>query len=112
MNSLESLYKAAVIEHRSGRISAAESLCRHIIQTDQRFARAWELLGIIHQQHGDWRRAVEFIEHAIRLEPHWGGFYHDLGNVLWTAHQHQAAEEALRKALVLMPNSSVVRAML
>src|SRR5437762_12215752 len=105
MNDLESFYQTAMSAHRAGRISDAEALCRQILDHDAHFARAWELLGIISQQQGDWERAVEYIEHAIRLEPRWPGFYHDLGTVLSSIHQYRAAEQALRVALSMMPQN-------
>src|SRR4051812_1290105 len=105
MNDLESLYRSAVTEHRAGRLAATVALCQQILTSDQRFARAWELLGIVLHQQGDWQRAIEYIERAIALEPHWPGFYQDLGNVLLAVHRYEAAEQSLRKALSMLPDN-------
>src|SRR5438874_1203126 len=45
MSQIEALYQTAVAEHRAGRVAAAESLYRQILDQDRLFARAWHLLG-------------------------------------------------------------------
>src|SRR5258707_418990 len=105
MNEPESLYRSAVAEHRAGNVERAEDLCRQAIKTNGSFARAWELLGLISHEQGETPRAIEYIERAIALEPQWPGFYHDLGNIYWSAGRHEEAERMLRQALRAMPQN-------
>ena len=65
MSSIESLYETAQSHHRAGRLEAAKSLYREILQRDSLFARAWHLLGVVLHQQGDTQAAIEHIQRAL-----------------------------------------------
>lgn len=105
MSHLASLYRIAVQNHRSGRSDVAAELCQQVLETDPAFARAWELWGLVLHGQGRLAQAIECVERAIQLEPQWNGFFHDLGNIYWSAGRHEDAEKALRTFLNTAPNS-------
>jgi protein O-GlcNAc transferase len=105
MNEPESLYRAAIAEHRAGRILAADQLCRQLLARYPAFARGWDLLGMTLHQQGDCLAAIDCIERAIALEPLWPAFYHNLASACWSVGQLAKAESALARALQMTPDS-------
>ncbi|OQW94786.1 MAG: hypothetical protein BWK79_04770, partial [Beggiatoa sp. IS2] len=54
---------------QAGQFQQAESVCRHILQSEPRHSEAWHGLGVIVSQLGRYTEAVEFIKKALVLQP-------------------------------------------
>jgi predicted O-linked N-acetylglucosamine transferase (SPINDLY family) len=112
MTDLETLYQTAMAEHRAGRLDAAETLYRQVLDRDRLFARAWHLLGVARYQRGDVASAIEYVERAIGLEPQWPVFYGNLATIYVGLGQAARAEAALRRALELDPQYAAATSLL
>lgn len=109
---LESLYQAAMAEHRAGRLDVASAGYQQVLERDRLFARAWHLLGVALHQQGQTARAIEFIERAISLEPQWAVFYGNLGSIYVSLGRSREAEPILRRSIELAPDGSTALAAL
>ena len=109
---LESLYQAAMTEHRAGRLDAAVALYQQVLDQDRLFARAWHLLGVALHQQGETARAIEYVQRAIGLEPQWAVFYSNLGSIYVSLGRCREAELNLRQAIELAPDSTTALVML
>ena len=109
---LESLYQAAMAEHRAGRLDVAIACYQQVLDRDRHFARAWHLLGVALHQQGDTARAIEYVQRAIGLEPQRAVFYNNLGSIYVSVGRSRDAEPVLRRAIELSPASSAALVML
>lgn len=69
----------AIEHHQAGRMVAAEVIYRQILAVDPDQTDAWHLLGVLALQVGRPEKAIEYIEHALRLSGANAGLYNNLG---------------------------------
>jgi superkiller protein 3 len=60
-------------------------------------------IGVTLLEHGEWKKAIEYFQRAIRLEPNNADAYYNLGNAFADAKRNEDAAAAYRKALELSP---------
>ena len=63
------IFTLAYYHRQLGNLEEAERLCRAILETRPEFSQAINLLGLIAEDRGDLRRALEFFEEASEFEP-------------------------------------------
>src|SRR5438105_3627937 len=102
MNEIEASYAAAVDEYRSGRLEAAEGLCRQVLARDGAHAEALHLLGVILHQRGETAEGIAHIQRAIELTPR-TSFYCNLAKIFQTQGEGRIAEQFARQAVALSP---------
>jgi tetratricopeptide (TPR) repeat protein len=68
-SELASTFSYALALHRTGQLSEAEEMYRHILRAQPRHFDSLHLLGVIYQQRGDHARAVRQIEAALKINP-------------------------------------------
>lgn len=90
----------------SGKLDAAEELCRQIVEARPGFADAWNVLGVILHRRGEGKEAVKAIRHAIRLNGAEANYYANVGEMLRQQGEVDAAITALRRATRLDPESA------
>ncbi len=99
----ESLARA-IHEHQSGRLQAAETAYRQILEIEPVHADALHLLGVLCTQTGRYRQAVKLISHALGVKPDWAEARFNLGNAWRALHQLDEAVGCYRRALELKPD--------
>lgn len=63
------IFTLAYYHRQLGNLEEAERLCRTLLETRPEFSQAINLLGLIEEDRGDLRRALEFFEEASKFEP-------------------------------------------
>jgi len=89
--------------HRSGRRSAAEELCRRILEREPRHAGALHLLGLMAEKQGRLPVAERLMRMAIAADPGVAEYGNNLGAVLGAMGRLDHAIDCFREALRLRP---------
>ncbi len=84
---VSSLMSEAAAHHQAGRLGKAEALYRRVLENDPSQADALHWLGVLCQQNGDSKTALDLIGKAVELRPQAADFVNNLGNI------HMAREE-------------------
>ena len=95
---------AALEDHRAGRLDAAESKYRRVLDTDPEEPDALHLLALCRHQRGDDTDAMPWAEKAVAVKPGSPAFHNTLGRVLRGLQQYERACEVFRQALTLDPD--------
>ncbi|RTR22984.1 tetratricopeptide repeat protein [Azospirillum griseum] len=102
----------ALDHHMGGRLDAAETLYRRILDADPGQADALHLLGVLAGQTGRADRGADLIRQAMAQRPDAADYPSNLGALLDAAGQPAAAAAACRRALALRPDFAVAWARL
>ena len=89
---IDALFQRAIYLHQQGQDDEAENLAQQVLDEQPEHAEANHLLGHIAAQHGQYRRACQFIASAIRLDPNQPSYWFHYGIAL---HREGRNEEAL-----------------
>ena len=89
--------------HGSGKLDAAETLYREILQADPDNPNALHGLGLIAYQTEHFEQAVELLQAAVRHKPDYVQAYNNLGNALNLIGRPDEAREAYEQAVLLSP---------
>ena len=96
-----------VMDHiRSGRLDAAEALCRRLAGPSSAEADVHHLLGVVALARKDLETAIANVRRAIALAPHVAHYYTNLGIAERTDDAPAAAERHYRCALRLEPGQA------
>ena len=104
MTTVSEALRAAVELHQSNRLQEAADLYVRILQADPSAADAWHLLGVLHHQVGQHRKAEEFIGAAIARDPACAAYHDNLGSARRGAGNPGGAADCHRRALALSPD--------
>lgn len=94
----------AVAHHQAGRLSAAETIYRQVLEAAPDQPEALHLLGVIANQVGQYQIAAGLIGRAIEVFPNDAAFHSNLGNALMNLGRIEEAQAAYERALVLKPD--------
>ena len=100
---VESWFNTAITAHKQGKLTVAAKWYHKVLEHAPKHADALHLLGVIANQHSDFKRAKFFIEKAITINPKPAIFHSNLGNSYRGLNMLQDAEQEYRKALYLDP---------
>jgi tetratricopeptide (TPR) repeat protein len=89
---------------QSGRLAAAESLCRQVLQVTPTQAETLQTLGIIVYQSGRPAEGIEWVRKAIAAKDNVAPFHSNLCELLRRAKRLDEAVAAGRQAIALDPN--------
>ena len=92
---------AAMAQHRSGELDAAEGAYRALLAESPADADALHFLGMLRFQVGDSGEALALLERSLGLAPGNSHAWNNLGNMLLHLERHQEAEQAYRRATAL-----------
>ena len=104
MATISEALNIAIQHHQAGRLQAAEQIYRQILAVQPNHPDAWHLLGVIANQAGKYKIAVEYLERAIGLKGDVAAFHHNLGDALLALRRLPEADARYRRALELDPN--------
>jgi tetratricopeptide (TPR) repeat protein len=103
-SELAGIYSSAVRMWAAGRMVEAKAACEHLIAVAPRHAEGLQLLGSIHFQCGDFRRAVELLRRSIEVNPNAPAAWLDLGRILHALKLSHQAAAMFRRAIALRPD--------
>jgi Flp pilus assembly protein TadD len=98
------LFRRGFVEHRSGRLEAAEAAYRQVLAVAPAHAEALHLLGVIAYRKGRSDLAIGYYERAIVANRDDPSYHSDLGVALCTLGRMAEAEAPYREALRLRPD--------
>src|SRR5262245_21644351 len=87
--------------HRARRFHEAEKLYRQALSAEPTHADAWHLLGMIAHEAGQNGPAIDYIRHALTLDPARPQYYSNLGTIYKTSADLERARECFQAALRL-----------
>jgi protein O-GlcNAc transferase len=102
--TIEQALAAAVAHHKAGRLSEAEALYAQAVRQRPDHAEALHLWGIVAQQLGHSRDALDRISRAAVLRPEAADFQSNLGMVLVSVGRSDEAINAFNRAVTLKPD--------
>ena len=79
MRTVEEAFRLALQQHQAGHTAEAAAAYREILRQQPHHAGAWHLLGVVHQQHGDFDEAAQCISKAISLDDSKAIYHNNLG---------------------------------
>jgi predicted O-linked N-acetylglucosamine transferase (SPINDLY family) len=103
MRSIEEAFGIALRQHQAGHCAEAAAAYQEILRQEPGHAGAWHLLGVVHQQRGDFCQAVQCIAKAISLDSPKAIYHNNLGVSLRSLGRLEEAAAACRQALTINP---------
>jgi len=98
------MIQAAIDLYHAGDLEGARTQCQALLESDPDNADALHILGMVHNQNGDWEQAYDCVHRAVGLKPDEGMFHNSLG-YLWQANNDpEQAVACYREAVRLNPN--------
>ncbi|MBK3732068.1 tetratricopeptide repeat protein [Azospirillum brasilense] len=94
----------AIALHRSGRLDAAMTAYRAVLDLEPRHSDALHLLGLIQHQLGHHAEAEEHIAAALRIDPEFPTAWNHLGLVRQTLDRPEQAHACFSRAIALRPD--------
>ncbi|CAL7964201.1 protein O-GlcNAc transferase [Gammaproteobacteria bacterium] len=98
-------YEAALLEHQTGNLDAAEKLYRDLLEITPQNAAVLHLLGILLTQKHEFLNAYHFVEQALKIDPKSSSFHNSMGGILKNLNKYEDAILQYQQALQLNPNS-------
>ncbi len=99
MNSTGKILQMGLSKHRAGRLQAAERAYRAVLDHDRANPDALHLLGLVHHQRGDHRRALSLITKAIGTGRVSASYHNSVGETHRALGDSAAAMAAYREAI-------------
>ncbi len=99
--SVPDTLKAAVAHHQAGRLPAAETLYRQILERQPAHPDALHLLGLLAHHQGDNAQAVQLMSEALRVAPEHAPCHSNLGTALLALGRLPDAVASYQRALAL-----------
>ncbi len=97
------------LQERQKHIDAAEQQFRQSLALDPNNALTLNYLGYMLADHDQkLNEALQLVEHAVKLDPQNGAYLDSLGWVHYKLGQYELAEQALEKAITLIPKDPTV----
>ena len=101
---LDSLLARAIKFHREGQLTKAEWKYEEILELEPEHPEALHLLGVLANQLGNPKLAIERIEQSLAISPKQSRALNNLGNIHAEIDQHEKAIESYKQALALTPD--------
>jgi predicted O-linked N-acetylglucosamine transferase (SPINDLY family) len=98
-HSIEALLQQGSIRHAQHRLDEAQQFYSQAAALDPADFRAWYLSGIVALQQGLPQRALEYLEHAVRINPMSAESHTERGNALARLSRHEQAIASYDKAI-------------
>ena len=104
----EAVLEEAVAHHRAGRLYKAEAIYRRVLGEMPDHPKALHLLGVVAQQKGYFKEAIELIERSIREDRRVPEFHSDLGEAYRAVGRYDDALAAYDRALAMAPDEAQI----
>lgn len=97
----------AADHHLAGRMEEAEALYRRVLESDPGYADALHGLGILCEQNGDQKTALDLVKKAVEMKPEAADFITNLGIIHQSCGNGEEAISCFRQALEQAPDFSM-----
>ena len=104
MPTTQELLTDAIQHHQAGRLHETELICRQILAADPQHAQAWNLLGVIACQVGQFEAGVGCFRQSLSFKPDWPETLNNLGNAFRELNQFDDAARCFQQAIRLRPD--------
>jgi predicted O-linked N-acetylglucosamine transferase (SPINDLY family) len=104
MASLSQALETALAHHQAGRLELAEEIYCRILAVEPEHAETLHLMGAIAVDRGDFPRAVEYVEHAIRVDGAQAHYHNTLGEAYRRLQKIPEAMGCYQRAIELRPD--------
>ena len=91
-------FRKAELLLAKGELQGAADLCRQMLDSDPAFAHGYHLMSSLFRATGNYEKALNFAQLAIRIEPTIAAFHMQQGQVFYALGDWQAAATAFRTA--------------
>lgn len=98
-------FNSGVDLYRQREIPKAIQAYQKVIELDPMYAEAYNNLGIIYQDIGDFDKAIEAYQKAIEVNPQYMKAYNNLGILLFLNNRYEESTQAFQKALEINPGN-------
>ena len=103
-NRAATQFATAIQRFEQGDLRGAESIFKDLLRRNPKSAACWQLLGLIEQQRGHDRKALELLDRAIALDPKDPTAHSNRAHLLTTMGKVGEALVSLDHALTLRPD--------
>jgi predicted O-linked N-acetylglucosamine transferase (SPINDLY family) len=104
LDSAQSLFNAALENHKAGRLSDARLAYKLVMEATPGNWDALHLWGLLEMQLGEFQAASFLLERSLKLQPHNANAHSNFGFILLELEKPELAKESLSKAVGLMPD--------
>lgn len=94
----------AIAHHQAGRLNEAEAIYRQLLSSSSDDPALLHLLGVLCQQTNRHHQAINYLQHAVSINPAFATAWNNLSVSLLDAGQIQQAIVASTKALAIQPH--------
>ncbi len=96
--------ETAIEQHQAGNLDQAERIYLQILAKSPNDTNILHLLGCVHLQRGEHRKAQNLIDQAIKINPSIASFHNNIGTTLLAQGKLKAAVTHYRQAVQLKPD--------
>ncbi|MGM0442576.1 MAG: tetratricopeptide repeat protein [Fibrobacterota bacterium] len=108
-SDVDSLYNHGVSLHRQGETERAEGVYRAVLDADRRHRHAWNNLGVIYLDRGDYENAIDAFRHAVRFGGDVAEGYINLAELIQTHEGCEKAQRWIQRGLKKFPDNAVLK---
>ena len=102
--NIEETFALAMQNHKKKNFKAAENLYEEILRKNPKDINAYNNLGILFNQLGEYKKSINCYEKIIQIQPNNAAAHNNLGFVLNQLEKHQKAMNCFEKAIQIEPN--------
>jgi pentatricopeptide repeat protein len=106
------LFELANTQFDLERYDAAIEILDFILKIKSNYAEAWDLLGVIYNQKGEFEKAIKYLQRAIQIDPELVSSFTMLGEIYFNLENFDKAIEYWKKEVDLAPNNKYAYYML
>ncbi len=106
------LFELANTQFDLEKYDSAIEILNFILKIKSNYAEAWDLLGVIYNQKGEFDKAIKYLQRAIQIDPELISSYTMLGEIYFNLEDYDKAIEYWKKEIDLAPNNKYAYYML
>ena len=102
--NIEETFALAMQNHKKKNFKAAENLYEEILRKNPNYINAYNNLGILFNQLGEYKKSINCYEKIIQIQPNNAAAHNNLGFVLNQLDELEKAMKCFKKAIQIEPN--------
>ena len=102
--NIEETFALAMQNHKKKNFKVAENLYEEILRKNPNYINAYNNLGILFNQLGEYKKSINCYEKIIQIQPNNAAAHNNLGFVLNQLDELEKATNCFEKAIQIEPN--------